>query len=190
MAVLDQSLMWKSMEERLARTTNPRHRHMIEMVIAHSKSEVAGDIEAVLATLAPDPAYHLWSDGRDVGPKGMEAVVGFYQRLLNSGGTHLESPKERIVVDDDTVVTEMSVRQILHGRAAKANGYDIDDEDAFYVIRFRCLVLWPFTPEGKIVGEDSYVSRDINDIRKLDDAEVPQSLRGIATGSEDAYTFT
>jgi hypothetical protein len=188
---IDQSLMWKAMEERLARTTSPRHRQMLQAVIDHSKAEAAGDLDGVLATLSGNPSYHFWSDGHDVGPKGMTAVIEFYKRLVHSGAAYLESPKDRIVVDDDNVVTEMRVRQIVHGVVAKANGYQVEDEKAFYCIRFRAVILWPFTPEGKIDGEDSYVSRDLADITRLDDADVPQSLRDlVAASTVGAYVFT
>jgi hypothetical protein len=191
MLIIDQSLMWKSLEERLVRTTKPRQRQMLQTVIDHSKGEAAGDLHAVLATLSPNPCYHFWSDGHDVGPKGMEAVVEFYQRLVNSGAAYLESPKDRIVVDDDNVVTEMRVRQIVHGLVAKANGYQVDDDNAFYLISFRAVILWPFTAECKIDAEDSYVSRDMSAITKVPDADVPESLRElVAANSAGAYVFT
>jgi hypothetical protein len=192
MTTLDQSLMWKSMEERLARTTNPRHRQMLQAVIEHSRAEARGDLEAVLATLAPEPEYHFWADGHDIGPKGRDAVAKFYGTLVSSGGFFLESPKDRIVVDDDNVVTEMRVRQILHGLSARANGYDVDDDDAFYLISFRAVMLWPFTEDGLLIGEDSYVSRDIKDIERLDDADVPSDLRKLVAANETnaTYVFT
>jgi hypothetical protein len=191
MPIIDQSLMWKSMEERLARTTNPRHRLMLETVIAHSKGEAASDLGAVLQTLAPDPQYHFWIDGHDAGPKGMAAVVAFYKRLVHSGAAYLESPKDRIVVDDDNVVTEMRVRQIVSGEVAKANGYRVADGDAFYLIEFRAVIFWPFTADGKLGGEDTYISRDLNAIRRLDDSDVPESLHElVATNSSDPYVFT
>ena len=192
MPIIDQSLMWRSMEERIARTTNARHKAMLQTVVAHSKAEADGDIEAVLATLGPHPAYHFWSDGHDVGPKGLDGVTAFYHQLVKSGAGYLQSPKDRIVVDDENVVTEMRVRQILPGPVAQANGYAVDDEDAFYAIEFRAVVLWPFTADGKLVGEDTYVSRDLGDIRKLALSEVPESLRQlVAANTEGAkYVFT
>ena len=192
MPLLDQSLIWESLERRLARTANPRHRAMLECVIKHGRAEAEGDFAAVLATLDANPAYHFWSEGRDVGPKGMTAVVEFYKVLLGTGCSYLESPKDRVVVDDDNVVTEMRVRQILPGRAARANGYEIDDEEAFYLISFRAVILWPFSQAGKLIGEDSYVSRNMADIRKLSDGEVPDKLRELVSGSAPnaSYVFT
>lgn len=191
MPIIDQSLMWQSVEERLARTTNPRHRLMLKTVIEHSKGEAASDLDAVLQTLAPNPEYHFWADGHDVGPKGIAAVTEFYKRLVHSGAAYLESPKERIVVDDDNVVTEQRVRQIVSGEVAKANGYQGAEGDAFYLIEFRAVIFWPFTADGKLNGEDTYVSRDMNAIRRLEDSDVPQPLRElVAASSSDPYVFT
>jgi hypothetical protein len=191
MPIIDQSLMWKSVEERLAGTTDPRHRLLLETVIRHSKAEAASDLDAVLRTLAPNPEYHFWADGHDVGPKGMPAVTQFYQRLVHSGAAYLESPKERIVVDDDNVVTEQRVRQIVSGAVAKANGYQAAEGDAFYLIEFRAVIFWAFTPDGKLSGEDTYVSRDLSAISRLDAADVPQPLRELtAADSSDPYVFT
>jgi hypothetical protein len=191
MPILDQSLMWRAVEERLARTTDPRHRLMLETVIAHCKAEAASDLDAVLQTLSPDPHYHFWADGHDVGPKGMAEVVEFYKRLVYSGAAYLESPKDRIVIDDHNVVTEQRVRQIVSGAVAAANGYQVPDQGAFYLIEFRAVIFWPFTADGKLDGEDSYVSRDMTAIRRLADPDVPASLREIAAASSsDPYVFT
>ena len=44
---LDQSKMWTAIEERYARTEDPRHRQMLEVVIEHSKAEAARSVERV-----------------------------------------------------------------------------------------------------------------------------------------------
>jgi hypothetical protein len=189
MDLLDQNLMWAAVEQRAARTTNPRHKAMLEMIARHSRAEALNDFDMLVSTLGAEPNYHFWSDGKDVGPTGWDEVMAFYRGLIGSGASYLESPKERIVVDDDNVVTEMSVRQILPGAVAKANGYAVTDESAFYLIWFRSVILWPFDAEGKIVGEDAYVSRSLADFRKLDDDEVPEVLRQQATANVGRATY-
>ena len=42
---LVQSTMWQAIEKRLAITTNPRHRAMLEVVIEHAQAEAAAMIE-------------------------------------------------------------------------------------------------------------------------------------------------
>ena len=169
--LIDQNRVWQATEERSSRTSDPRHRHMLELVTEHSKAEVAGDLGRVMATLVPEPEYHLWLDGRDSGPKGRAQVAAFYESLLGSGCGLVEAPKVRVVVDDDAIATESYVEQVFPGWAAIANGYAADDPDGYYLARYRIAVFWPFSPDGLLVGEDFYLSRDLAAYRPLDATE-------------------
>jgi hypothetical protein len=62
MVEFDQSITWRQIEERLARTTNPRHRKMLETVIAHARAEADGDVDGLMATLGVDcaPPHRGW----------------------------------------------------------------------------------------------------------------------------------
>ena len=117
---LVQSTMWQAIEERLAITTNPRHRAMLEVVIAHARAEADRSVERLMATLVDDPQYHFWVGGRDVGPKGRTAVVVYYEQFVGSGGAVFESPKDRLVVDDHNVVSEAEVRTSYPARSEAA----------------------------------------------------------------------
>jgi hypothetical protein len=77
--------------------------------------------------------------GRDVGPKGWEAVRDFYAGYISSGAGYLESNTVRVVVDDDNVVTESVFRNILPGSVAQQYGYEVDDPDAHYVVAQRLV---------------------------------------------------
>ncbi len=173
----DQAEMWKALEERLARTENPRHRQMLEVVIEHAKAEADRSVERLMATLVPEPQYHFWVGGRDVGPKGHAAVEQYYRNFAVSGGAVFESPKERIVVDDDTVVSEALVRNLVPGRVARARGYRVPDEDGHYLVRFRNLVLFSFDEDGRALGEDSYTTMDPDDFERVADDDLPQAYR-------------
>ena len=76
MLKFDQSKIWADLEARLARTQNPRHRQLLETVIAHGRAEAALDVDGLMATLVPEPQYHFWIGGRDRGPKGYDGVRG------------------------------------------------------------------------------------------------------------------
>ena len=137
---LVQSTMWQAIEERLAITTNPRHRAMLEVVIADAQAEADRSVERLMATLVDDPQYHFWVGGRDVGPKGRTAVVAYYEQFVGSGGAVFESPKDRVVVDDHNVVSEAEVRNVVPGSVAKRRGYRVPDETGHYVVWFRNVV--------------------------------------------------
>jgi hypothetical protein len=169
----DQSLSWQHLEERLARTSDPRHRTMLETVIAHAKAEAHGDVDGLMATLSDDPQYHFWSGGTDWGPKGRDAVRSFYEGFVASGAGFFESVKVRVVVDDDTVVTESDMRAIVPGSVARARGCDVPDVDGHYLVTARTAIFWPFDAAGALVGEDSYGSSDARVFRRVPDDELP-----------------
>jgi hypothetical protein len=169
----DQAISWRQLEERLARTDNPRHRKMLQTVIDHAKAESNGDVDGLMATLSDDPQYHFWSGGDDWGPKGPAAVRAYYDGFVASGAGFFESHKTRIVVDDENVVTESVMRQLVPGRVAQQRGYTIPDLDAHYVVTARVAIFWPFDESGALVGEDSYGSSDLRDLTLVPDDELP-----------------
>jgi hypothetical protein len=173
MVEFDQSVTWRELEERLARTTNPRHRMMLETVIAHAKAEAAGDVDGLMATLGDDPQYHFWSNGNDWGPKGHDGVRAFYEDFVASGAGFFESRKPRIVVDDDNVVTESVMRGIVPGAIAQQRGHDVPDVNGHYIVTARTCILWPFDEAGTLIGEDSYGSSDVTDVQRVPDEELP-----------------
>jgi len=169
----DQTISWRGLEDRLARTDNPRHRKMLQTVIDHAKAESYGDVDGLMATLGDDPQYHFWSGGTDWGPKGADAVRAYYRDFVASGAGFFESYKARIVVDDDNVVTESVMRQLVPGRVAQQRGYDVPDVDAHYVVTARTAIFWPFDESCTLIAEDSYGSSDLRDLTLVPDDELP-----------------
>jgi len=55
----DQSVVWRELEMRQARTNNPRHRQLLQVVINHGRAEVNRDLDALMATLVAEPEYHF-----------------------------------------------------------------------------------------------------------------------------------
>jgi hypothetical protein len=158
MLEFDQSVTWRELEARIDRTTNPRHRKVIETVIEHGRAEAAFDPERLMATLSPDPEYHFWSNGRDFGPKGNGAVRSYYEGLV-SGGAFLEACNSRSVVDDDNVVTEYTLRQIIPGSLAAQRGHGVPEPDGHYLFVTRLVNFWPFNEAGELTGEDVSAAR-------------------------------
>jgi hypothetical protein len=169
----DQSISWRNLEERLARTTDARHRTMLQTVIDHAKAESNGDVDGLMATLGDQPEYHFWSGGNDWGPKGVDAVRAFYEDFVASGAGFFESCKARIVVDDDNVVTESVMRGIVPGAVAQRRGYAIPDVDGHYLVNVRTTIFWPFDESCTLIGEDSYGSSDLSDFTQVPTDELP-----------------
>ena len=169
----DQAISWRGLEERLARTTNPRHRKMLETVIEHAQAESRGDVDGLMATLHEDPQYHFWGGGRDWGPKGAAGVRAYYEDFVASGAGFFESDKVRIVVDDDNVVTESVMRQLVPGSIAQQRGYAIPDVNGHYIVTARTAIFWPFDESCTLVAEDSYGSSDVREWSQVPDDELP-----------------
>jgi len=55
---------------------------MIELAHAHAAAEGAGDLEATLATLEPDPVYELQPMGRKL--RGIDAMRRYYEHFFAS----------------------------------------------------------------------------------------------------------
>jgi hypothetical protein len=169
----DQGITWYGLEDKLARTTNPRHRQMLQTVIDHAQAETRGDVDGLMATLGDDPQYHFWSGGKDWGPKGLDGVRKYYEDFVVSGAGFFESEKVRLVVDDDNVVTESVMRQLVPGRIARQRGYEVPDIDGHYIVTARTAIFWPFDESCTLTAEDSYGSSDLSDITQVPDDKLP-----------------
>ena len=178
MTRIDPTKTWRLVEERLAREEHPRRRQVLENVLAHMKAEAAGDLDGLMATLAPNPQYHQWgATPADMGPKGRDAVEQFYRNFVASGATNLEYDVERLVVDDDCVVTEGMMRIAYPGRTLAAMGRPVDDPDSYYLYEARMAVFWPYDAEGRLLAEDAYTATDgFADMRKLAPDDLPPAL--------------
>jgi hypothetical protein len=65
-------------------------------------------------------------------------VRAFYDDTIVKGGqAFLELDMDRIVVDDETIVTEGDFRAIYHGADAATRGFSVDDPEAFYLLKLR-----------------------------------------------------
>src|SRR5687767_233901 len=180
MSRIDPTKTWRLVEERLAREDDPRRRQLLENVLAHMKAEAAGDIGGLMATLAPDPRYHQWgATPADHGPKGRDAVEQFYRDFVASGATNLEYDVERLVVDDDCIVTEGIMRIAYPGRTLEAMGRTVDDPEAYYLYEARMAVFWPYDAEGRLLAEDAYTATDgFAHMPQLAPDELPPALVG------------
>jgi hypothetical protein len=163
--LIDPNRTWTAVEARLAGEADPRRRRNLELVLAHMKAEARADIDAVLATLCDAPRYrtHAQPDVEALNPSGSkEAVRAFYQRTIVDSGAHrLEFAVDRVLVDDDAVLTEGTMRMAYPGRTLRAAGVDVPDPDQHYLYEARMAVVWPVDPaSGLLVGEEAYTGTD------------------------------
>jgi limonene-1,2-epoxide hydrolase len=158
---IDPTKTWRKVEERLERERAPRLRRNLETVLAHMKAEAKPDLDALMATIAEDARYHAWGTPDPLySPQGKEAVRGFYTAFVSSGAHRLEFDVDRLVVDDECVVTEGVMRIAYPGAIVRLLGHDVDDPDAYYLFEARMAVLWPMDAQGLVAGEETYTAGD------------------------------
>ncbi len=177
--LIDRTKMFTLLEQRIAKTTNPRHLLMLNRLLQHARGEAELDVDLVMSTLCPNPRYVAWGAPADMSPAGRQAVQTFYEQTIVQGGQFfLEFDIDRIVVDDDTIVTEGDFRSLYYGADAAGRGFPIDDPEGFYLLSLRMLIVWPFDAEGFIIGEETYSAITTPDfLKKVETSEVPQELR-------------
>lgn len=177
MTIIDQTITYREIGEKMAATTNPRHKLMLERLYQHARGEVEEDLEAVLGTLAPHPVYRVQSQGPEMNPEGMEAVRDFYINQIFAKGRHvLESLKTRIVVGDDAIITEGVVKIVMWGRDLFVQSSVIDDPDGTYLLTYNSLIVWPYDEEARILGEESWSYYPPDCISKIDLADAPEAF--------------
>jgi hypothetical protein len=160
---IDASNTWRKVEERLESERDPRRRRNLETVLAHMKAEAAGDLEGLMATISTREAPHYHAYGTDdpvLSPKGRDAVRQFYAAFVASGAVKLELDVDRLVVDEDYVITEGLMKIAYPGNLLRLMGHAVDDPAAFYLYWTRMCVIWPLDAEGKVIGEDTYTGGD------------------------------
>jgi hypothetical protein len=186
MTSIDPNAGRKAVEARLATTTNERHRTMLQTVADHLAAEAGGTVEGLLATLVPEPQYKMWANGSDHGPKGLAAVKAYYEALVASRRGHLEYALDRIVVDDDAVVTEGYITAYQPGRAAKEFGFKVDQVDATYLVVYRAIIIWPFDADARMIGEEGYATWNAESAVVVPSEELPEAYVELFDPSEYA----
>lgn len=184
MSIIDQTLTYKDIGELRDATTNPRHKLMLERLYQHSRGEVEEDLEAVLATLAPNPVYKVQSQGPEMNPAGLENVRKFYVEQIFGKGRHiLESTKERIIVADDAIITEGVVKIVMWGRDLIEQGNPgADDPDGTYLLTYNSLIIWPYDEEARILGEESWAYYPPNCLTRIDLKDAPEGFHRYLRG--------
>ena len=169
------SASWSLLAEQIARESDPRRRDNLKVVGRHIEAEVCGDMEALMATLVPEPCYAIWGSSSSVGPKGRDEVVAHYQAMFDSGKNRLEYEVARLVVDDDAVVTEGTFRHAYTGASLPKSAFAGSefDPESWYLVEYRALVVWPISANGLIDGEEIYAGEPPRVVRSLAAGECP-----------------
>lgn len=157
MKTVDSRHNWRHIDQLLEAETDEWRRHMLLQLKEHVQAECGGALEPLLETMADEPAFHIWSATEDNGPKGAKGLKEFYAGLIASGSNRFEYAVERIVIGDDTLVTEGELYTPFSGEQLTAMGLEGFERTKYYATKGRTVTFWPFERStGKIIGEDIY----------------------------------
>lgn len=177
---INQEALCDVIRARIERTTNPRHRTMLERMLEHAHYEHQGHLDGLMGTLGPTTNYHFWNMEGDVGPKGLDGVRAYYSHLVEASAHILEFDCDRMLVDDDCIVIEGWLTMISPGAyvAENPNAAAFADVTKNYLVKMRNVIFWPFDENLYIVGEDSYTGGPM-EFRELADDELPDAFRAL-----------
>jgi limonene-1,2-epoxide hydrolase len=153
--VVNPERSWVALERRMASESNPRHKLLLEQVRNHMRSELREQLAPVMKTLCDDPIYKF------VGIDGLSALTGraevesYYRSMFAQGRMNAEFVIERIVVDDETVVTEGVM--VALSTSAKASDANQSANDGVLISKTPLLVVWPTARDGRLIGENIYL---------------------------------
>jgi hypothetical protein len=175
MAVIDQQVTWRKVEERLEQEKDPVLRRNLELLLLHMKAEAALDMETLMSTVSERAIYQNFDQSGISGPVGKAGVQQFYEDFAASGAQKLQLDIDRLIVDRHCILTEGVMRMAYPGATLRARGIEVDDPEADYLFETRMAVVWPIDEQGLFIGEDTYTAGDgFAGIaqRKIDPAEV------------------
>lgn len=116
-------------------------KQMEEVLLTHEIAELEMDVEATLATLAPNPHYELASLGLAI--DGIDAVRETYRRILPNTGRDVAAEKRVHAIASNTLLREAFM---------SFNTLDGDRVTGLY------LVVMSFDPDLKLIsGERMYM---------------------------------
>ncbi len=147
----------RAIDELMKVTTNPRHRFMLEAYYRHRFLEIGGRYEEIFAPemMVEKPVYHFEVGGNHATLEGAEAVKGFYALWSQTHQSIFYAENEQVAVADNFIASVSTMHQQTHGKTLLANGIQVDDENAYYLITVPGMqMFWPYDDRGRLAGED------------------------------------
>jgi|TARA_B100000315_G_C14498193_1_gene551055 hypothetical protein len=164
--IFDPHASWSALRERADATENPLHKKLLDGVANHMEAEINARLKPLMATLTDHPIYHFWQVGpENMVLEGYDAVAGFYQNMFSTNGQQFQVVSNRIIVDDNGVITEGQVRQVYAREALlqmgvlESRGQPIDSQP-LWLSNTQLLTIWPNAGDGRLLGEDIYFGED------------------------------
>jgi hypothetical protein len=177
MATLDVTKTNLAIERMLEKTSNPRHRFMLQAYRRHRFLQIAGRFEELFAAemTAPRSAYPLQADQVGATLEGQDAVQTRHRHWAETNQSIFSTDNEQIAVADNYIASVTTVHQQVSGKSLTAGkavahlpafiseavvkkllshkGMDAD-ENAMYVYTTTIEMIWLYDDRCRLIGED------------------------------------
>lgn len=139
----------------LERTTNPRHRFLLETYNRHRYLEMAGRYKEIFAPemTIEHPVYRFDMLGEKLVLDGREQVMAVYAEWTETGQCVFYAEDEELAVGDHMVVSRSTLYQQTPGAVLAASGVEADPE-VTYLVKSREAMIWPYDDRCRLIGED------------------------------------
>jgi hypothetical protein len=156
----------RTIDDLIRATGNPYHRRLLENFREHVIAEVVGDIDRIMATMAPHPVYHSYDSFGDSARCDEDYVIvndreetwALYRDFIDSGRHVHELDTRRLAVSDWGIAGDGYLYLTEQGSSLVAAGVTGIDPGATYVAASRFAYFLPYE-DGLMAGEDIYRPR-------------------------------
>lgn len=131
-------------------------RCIVQNWLLHALLEISGRYEEILdveLTVA-EPRYDFFLDRHPL--KGQNAVRELYRGLVDSECTAIVSDQQHWAVADWGFSSEQVNHQYVNGAVAQRMGVPNAQPDSHYVVHKPVTMVWHYTPDALLVGENLY----------------------------------
>jgi hypothetical protein len=171
---LDITQVTLAVDRSLEVTENPRHRQILENYRRHGLLEVSGRWPEIFdpEMTVEHPVYRITEGGRSLLLDGREQVQEFYRGMSEAGNLVMILEDEEIAVADWGFASESIFNHYTPGRVLIEGGDDVDDPDAWYLLRHRLAMVWHYDDRARMIGEHVYEDATSREIVKLGPEDV------------------
>jgi hypothetical protein len=151
--------MFDNTDALLAKTRDRLHRKILINWRRHACLEVMGRYQEILTRemTVDEPVYRLHDEkGQTTVLSGRAAVEGFYRQITETGANVMVGVDDYIAVNDWGFSIESNFNNFVPGRVLVAMGVPVDDPDATYLVTYPQVMVWHYTSQGLLIGENVY----------------------------------
>ena len=161
--------------------TDPQRRAILQNFIEHAEAECTGDYKRLIESCsAKSQSYAVYGCAepiKEIQPKTVEDMKGFYYSMLESNVYLIHGEVEKLIVGDHDLYVELVLHQLYPGEIIPvAFGFDFGEEGEVYQLTQRVATVFCFDEDNKGCAEHSWTDGPSLPewLRKEDPRTVPE----------------